>query len=224
LDQVIGLEAGQPEYRVLIVDDERENWMVLKRMLETTGFHVRIAEDGSRGIQIFQDWRPHFIWMDVLMPVMNGFEVAGRIRALEGGRDVKIAAVTASGLSNHQGEALAAGMDEYVRKPYRPSEIFECMSRQLGVRYRRKAAPVAENPMPVLRPEALAALPQELREALREALLALDVERVSVAIQRTSGENDEIGSALACYARRYAYTAILNAIDPELTQSAEATI
>jgi CheY-like chemotaxis protein len=193
-------------------------------MLETTGFHVRIAEDGSRGIQIFQDWRPHFIWMDVLMPVMNGFDVAGRIRALEGGRAVKIVAVTASGFSTHRSEALAAGMDDYVCKPYRPNEIFECMSRQLGVRYRRKAALVAENPMPLLRPEALAGLPQELRIALQEALLALDVERISAAIERASQENGETGSALACYASRYAYTAILNAIDPELTQSAGATV
>jgi len=110
-----------------------------------------------------------------------------------------------------------------VRKPYRPNEIFECMSRQLGVRYRRKAAPVTEYFTPVLRPEDLAALPRELLAALREALLALDVERIWAAIRRASQENGATGSVLAYYAERYAYTAMLNAIDPELTQSARAT-
>jgi len=222
-DQVVGIEAGQPEYRVLIVEDQRENWMVLKRMLETAGFQVRIAQDGSQGIEAFREWRPHFVWMDILMPVMNGFDAARRIRALDGGRDVKIAAVTAAGFSNDRVEALDAGMDDYVRKPYRPNEIFECMSRQLGVRYRRKAAPVTEYFTPVLRPEDLAALPRELLAALREALLALDVERIWAAIRRASQENGATGSVLAYYAERYAYTAMLNAIDPELTQSARAT-
>jgi len=102
-------------------------------------------------------------------------------------------------------------MDDYVRKPYRPSEIFECMARQLGVSYQHKAVPVSEDPAAELRTEDLAALPQELRAGLRHALLALDVERISAAIDRVSQENAALGSALARCARRYAYTAMLDA-------------
>jgi DNA-binding response OmpR family regulator len=124
---------------------------------------------------------------------------------------VKIAAVTASGFDDQRKEGLAAGMDDYVRKPYRPSEIFECMARQLGVRYQRKAVPVDGDPAAELRTEDLAALPQELRAELREALLVLDVERISAAIDRVSQENAPLGSALARCASRYAYTAMLDA-------------
>ncbi|HEX7424345.1 MAG TPA: response regulator [Terriglobales bacterium] len=65
------------------------------------------------------------MWMDLRMPVMDGIEATRRIRALEGGRDVKIAAVTASGYVSRWSDVLAAGLDDYVAKPYRPDEIFE---------------------------------------------------------------------------------------------------
>ena len=67
-------------------------------------------------------------------------------------------------------------------------------------------------PIAELRPEDLAALPKDLRAGLREALIALDVERISAAIGRVSQESAPLGSALALYASRYAYTAMLDAI------------
>jgi signal transduction histidine kinase len=92
--RVFGLAPGQPEYRILIVEDQRENWLLLQRLLQGSGFRVRVAENGAAGVELFQDWRPHLIWMDVRMPVMDGLEATRRIRTLEGGRDVKIAALT----------------------------------------------------------------------------------------------------------------------------------
>jgi signal transduction histidine kinase/CheY-like chemotaxis protein len=215
-EQVAGFAAGLPECRVLVVEDDRENQKLMKYLLQRAGFQVRIAQDGAEGVECFREWQPHFIWMDLRMPVMNGFDTTRRIRTLEGGREVKIAAVTASGFAEERNEALAAGMDDYIRKPYRPSEIFECMARQLGGRYQRKAVAVAGEPVAELRPEDLAALPQELRAGLREALLALDVERISAAIGRVSQENAPLGSALARCASRYAYTAMLDATTPDI--------
>ncbi len=219
-EQVIGLEAGQPEYRVLIVEDEQENRTVLKRLLERAGFPVRIAQDGAEGVESFREWRPHFIWMDVRMPVMNGFDATRRIRALEGGQEVKIAAVTASGFADQRNEALAAGMDDYVRKPFRPNEIFDCMARHLGIRYRHKAVETSGEPAEELRPQDLAGLPHELRAELRDALLALDVARISAAIGRVSQENASLGATFSRCASRYAYTAMLSAIEAGSVQSA----
>jgi len=192
-EQVAGIAVGLPECRVLVVEDDKENQKLMKYLLQRAGFQVRIAQDGAE--ECFREWQPHFIWMDLRMPVMNGFDATRRIRALEGGREVKVAAVTASGFAEERNEALAAGMDDYIRKPYRPSEMFECMARQLGVRYQRKVVPVAGEPAAELRPEALAALPPESRAGLGEALLALDAERISAATRRVSQKNAPRGSA-----------------------------
>ena len=130
------LEPGQPEWRVLIVDDDPENTMIMEQMLRRAGFQVRVARSGAAAIEVFREWRPQFIWMDLRMPEISGTEAARRIREMEGGREVKIAGLTAAAFASEEDEVLAAGMDDFVRKPYHADKIFDCMARQLGVRYR----------------------------------------------------------------------------------------
>ena len=154
--------------------------------------------------------------MDLRMPVMDGVEAARQIRALDGGREVKIAAVTASVFAGQRSEVLAAGLDDFVRKPYRPSDIFDCMARHLGVRYRYLEAWPASRAEPgaALPPEALAALPGELRAELRDAVIAL---RSSSALRRSSAACGSgippSAAALARCADRLAYTAIFQALE-----------
>ena len=137
-------EPGEPEHRILIVEDDGENRLLLERLLQNAGFQVRVAGDGEQGVELSRTWRPHFVWMDLRMPGMGGVEAARQIRALEGGRDVKIVAVSASVFASERSGVLAAGLDDFVGKPYRPGEIFDCMARHLGVRYRvNGTAPVS---------------------------------------------------------------------------------
>jgi signal transduction histidine kinase/DNA-binding NarL/FixJ family response regulator len=210
---VIGLAPGQPAYRILVVEDRRENWLLLQRLLEEVGFLVRVAENGSEAVEMFRTWRPCLIWMDVRLPIMNGLEAARRIRALEGGRDVKIVALTASAFTEQRQEVLDGGLDDFVRKPYQPREIFECMARQISVQflYRDDLASAAE-PAFDLRPEAFATLSPELRGQLDEALIALDVRRIGELVARVSEQDPALGSALAHCADRFAFTPILSAI------------
>ncbi len=212
--RVVRLEAGLPECRVLIVEDQRENWMLLQRLLENAGFRVLVAEDGEQGVRSFQEWHPQFIWMDLRMPVMDGVEATRRIRALPGGAEVKIAAVTAAASDRERNEAREAGLDDYVLKPYQPPDIYDCMARHLPIRYRTAepaTASTAERPSG-LRPADLAALPDELLAELRDAVTSLDVKRISEAIDRIAQENDSLALALRNCAESYAFTAILNAV------------
>jgi signal transduction histidine kinase/ligand-binding sensor domain-containing protein/CheY-like chemotaxis protein len=130
------LANDQPEWRVLLVEDDAENATALKQMLHRAGFQVRLAVSGMAGIEAFQAWRPQFLWMDLRMPEMSGVETARRIRELPEGRNVKISAITASAFVSEREQVLSAGMDDFVRKPYYPEEIFLCMERHLGLRYR----------------------------------------------------------------------------------------
>jgi CheY-like chemotaxis protein len=208
------LAPSQPDYRILVVEDGRENWLLLQRILEAVGFDVRVAENGADGVEMFRTWRPHFIWMDMRLPVMNGLKAARCIRALEDGQGVKIAALTASTFIDQGHEFWAAGFDDFVHKPYRTGEIFDCMARHLGVRYlyRDKSGSTRES-LSAPQPEALAALPQDLRGHLKEAVISLDVRRIAAMIDRVAERDASLGNVLAGCAEGFAYTAILNALD-----------
>ena len=85
--RVIGLEPEQQVYRLLVVDDSKENRLLLVKLLEPMGFEVREAENGVEGLTLWESWQPHLIWMDTRMPVMDGLEATRQIRARERQKD-----------------------------------------------------------------------------------------------------------------------------------------
>lgn len=212
--RLVGLAPGQQEYRILVVDDQQENWLLLQRLLEDVGLQVRVAKNGVECIDVFSAWRPHFIWMDVRMPVMDGLEAARRIRKMDGGREVKIVALTASVFEEERNNIMVAGMDDFVRKPYRTEEVFECLTRHLGVlfKYEEAVADSGKDTNTILRYEALATLPGELRQELNDALISLDASRVAAIVHRIAELNPALGSVLMQHTNRLAYTAILHAL------------
>ena len=211
--RVIGLQPGQSPCRVLIVEDQRDNQVLLSRLLDAVGLPWKLAENGQMAVELFQSWQPHFIWMDHRMPVMDGEEATRRIRQLPGGQQVKIVAVTASALREQRAELLAAGMDDFVRKPYRASEIYDCMARHLGLRFvREDQAAATLAPPPSLTPEALATLPAALRDDLAAALQSLDSTRIASALAQVRAHNARLADPLAPLIDGFDYPTILKAL------------
>jgi signal transduction histidine kinase/DNA-binding NarL/FixJ family response regulator len=208
------LTPGQHESRVLVVDDSVENWQLLSQLMEQAGFEVRVAENGAEGVETFRSWRPQFIWMDWRMPVMDGLEATRRIRTMEGGRDVKIVALSASVIKEEREQLLAAGADDFVPKPIHFGAVYDCMARHLGVRFTfdEPADHVAMESSAGLDREALAALPSSFHKELEEAVVSLDAARIGEAVRAVSQQNSELGVALAGHADRLEYTVILRAV------------
>jgi CheY-like chemotaxis protein len=144
--------------------------------------------------------------MDLRMRGVDGAEAVRRIRALQGGQQVKIAAVTAS-----ENTHSATGMDDMVRKPYRTDEIFECMDRHLGVTWRDERQP-SERTIAGIRPDALAALPEDLRAELTNAVVTLDARQIAAVIEHISRVDAELSSALTYYADRFSLTTVWEAL------------
>jgi len=211
--QVIGLEPGQPDYRILIVEDQLENQLLLQRLLKDAGFiSVKVAQNGAEGIELFQSYHPHFIWMDRRMPVMDGLEATQRIRALPGGKDVKIAAVTASAFDEQREEMLSAGLDDFIRKPYRSAEIFDCMARQLGVHFVHGQTSHAEAD-PALSVVSLAKLSGTLRRELADGLILGNTGQLAELMLRIEQQDAALAKILARHVAAFNYLPILKALE-----------
>ncbi len=81
--RVIQLAANQPDYRILVVDDRKENCDLIVQLLGSVGFNTKTASNGQDAIAIWQSWQPHLIWMDMRMPIINGYDATKEIRARE---------------------------------------------------------------------------------------------------------------------------------------------
>ncbi|MDP3876003.1 MAG: ATP-binding protein [Methylobacter sp.] len=210
---VVGLAANQPTYRILIVDDQLENQLLLSKLMEIINFPIKTADNGAQAIELFQSWQPQLIFMDSRMPVMGGIEASRHIRQLPGGKDVKIVAVTASIFMEQRNELLRAGMDDFIRKPYRFNDIYDSLSRLLGVQYVLESMPdeiVDEGS--VLTSPLLDVLPLALRIELREALESLNSEQITAVIARIKPIDVKLYKTLNRLAENFDYPCILKAL------------
>ena len=127
--------AGDNEYKVLVVDDKWENRLMLVRTLTKVGFSVEEASNGREAIQKWKEWQPDLIWMDMRMPIMNGYDATRKIRTIDKGERVVIIALTASAFEHERREVLNAGCNDYMSKPFRYEELFNKMEHYLDIEF-----------------------------------------------------------------------------------------
>jgi two-component system KDP operon response regulator KdpE len=126
--------------RILVVDDEPQIGRVLRTGLKTHGYDVRVAADGVSALETFNDWHPDLIVTDLSMPNMDGLELCRRLRGLS---QLPIIVLSVRGEEKMKVEALDAGADDYVTKPFGMEELLARVRAQL----RRAAAhPQTEAP------------------------------------------------------------------------------
>jgi signal transduction histidine kinase/CheY-like chemotaxis protein len=218
--RVIALEPNQPRFRILIVDDKSLNRQLLVQLLNPFGFELKEASNGREAVNIWNEWEPHLIWMDMRMPVMDGYTAAQQIKATTKGQATAIIALTASVLEEERAIVLSAGCDDFMRKPFREQEIFTAMNKHIGVRYIYeepidKAAQVLSKTeiKDVLVPEALAALPSELLANLVSSAKSSDIIAVDRLIQEIKAIDVAIAEALTTLANEFEYGKIASLIE-----------
>ncbi len=133
--KVIELKADQPEVRVLIVDDNEQNREVVRLLMEPIGFIVNEAVNGIDAIKKCEQWSPHLILMDIIMPVMDGREATEIIKSSEFGKNVVIIAISASTFDEDRKKILSQGADAFIMKPFREAELLEEIGSQLELEY-----------------------------------------------------------------------------------------
>ena len=210
--RVVGLEAGQPAYRILIAEDMEENRLLLRTMVEPLGFVVREANDGAEAVSAFEQWAPHLVLMDIRMPVMDGLEATKRIRAMEAGRSAKIVAVTAHALSAERSAILAAGCDAVIRKPVEEEEIIAALESLLGARFTHTKSDEPPD-APELEAAHLEALPLELVAELRRAVELLDARACLRVVRRIEAVDAPLASRLRCAIENLKFRGLLELLD-----------
>jgi signal transduction histidine kinase/CheY-like chemotaxis protein len=208
-NRVVALEPGQPCYRILVADDNADNRQLLVKILSPLGFELREAANGQEALAVWAEWQPQLIWMDVRMPVMDGYTATRQIRARLQGQQPAIIAITASAFADEQESALAAGCTDFIRKPFREMDIFELMGQHLGLRYIMEGFQPEDTSVGEPKSQVdWSALPSELLLDLEQATLRADMERIESLIETIRSYNTSLAVILSELARNFQYDEI----------------
>ena len=216
--QIIALEPNQPRYRILIVDDKKDNRQLLIKLLNPFGFELQEVTNGQEAIEMAENWQPHFIWMDIRMPVLDGLQATQQIKASYKGKEIVIVALTASSQDEEREQILSAGCDDFLRKPFREFDLFELMHKHIGVRYIYEDIESTTTETTIkLHSEHFAILPPDLLFQLKQASCVGDPQVVDDLIEKIYNYDTGLANALSQLANDFRYDEILT-----LTQSQES--
>lgn len=224
---VLALEPHQLQYRILIVDDRLINRQLLGNILSSISspsgkFEIREAANGQEAFDTWLAWKPHLIWMDIRMPVMNGYEATRKIREAEAAaamhadvqnnnpwERVAIIALTAISLEDEEAMSTSVGCDDFLRKPFHEADIFELLHKHLGVRFvyenEEEAEHVRHESHTVISPHALAVLPMDIFDALCQAADEINWEAMKDLISRIRFYDDHLAEALEELVRSFRF-------------------
>lgn len=126
------LENRKSNVKILIIDDNNINLIIVKKLLSKMGFHSEVALGGLEGIRLLKESKFDLVFMDIQMPGMNGLQATSAIRNEEAGHDnrnIPIIALTANTTQEDRLNCSQVGMDDFLTKPYQPKLLGECINR-----------------------------------------------------------------------------------------------
>jgi PAS domain S-box-containing protein len=225
---VIGLVPGQ-SHRILVVDDRPENRLLMVRLLAQLGLEVREASNGLEAVKLWREWLPDLTWMDIRMPLLDGYEATKQIRAMEQGQTSIIIALTAQASQSDRTLALAAGCNDYISKPFREQTLFLKMAQYLGLEYvyqeqgtengEQETDRFPSDPSSVtppgshsLDPTLLATLPEALLAQLEDAAVCGNDGEIAELAAQFSPELAGLGTRLTELANQYQFEQIIRLI------------
>jgi CheY-like chemotaxis protein len=215
--RVLRLRPGQAACRVLIADDVEDNRQLLAQLLAPVGFETRLANNGAEAVREFEQWRPHLVLMDFRMPVMDGREAIRRIRAMPGGKEPRIIAVTASAMDDNRQELMEVGADDFLGKPFREAKLFQKIHAHVGVEYVYADDPAGAAPEDAaeLTPGSLAGWPPALVDGMRDAVITADLDQLLAKIQDVEARDPATAHGLRRLAEGFQYQKLLDLFSTE---------
>jgi CheY-like chemotaxis protein len=218
--QIKQLAPGQANYRIAVVDDQETNRLVLVRLLESVGFKPRTATNGQEAIALWQSWQPDLIWMDMRMPVIDGYQATKQIKHQSNAKRTVIIAITASAFEEQREKILDAGCDDFVAKPFTEQVIFTKLTQHLGVKfsYQRESnqqkLQSTNNNAKSLSSQDLANLSPTLVNDLNQAAIAVDAEQITQLLAQIPQTQQHIAQGISQMLDEYNFDGIINLTEP----------
>lgn len=215
--QVVGLAAEQPNYRILVADDDLNNRQLVRQLLEPLGFVVKEAVNGKEAIALWQQWQPQLIFMDMQMPVMNGYEAIEQIKSRS--PNTIAIALTASILEDEYDVMLNSGCDDAIVKPFRASELLAKLEEHLQVRFLYQESNLEQNAISEaktsieLTPEQLEIMTVQWLEKIHQAAVMADYEAIQELISQIEGESAEIATGLDNWLQEFRIDKIIELVE-----------
>jgi len=209
--RIVGLSPKQAVPRILIVEDIRENRLLLRKTLLKVGFEIQEAVNGQEAITAFEQWHPALICMDMRMPVLDGYEATQRIKNSATGKKTMIIALTASIFKEKKAKVMAAGCDDFLRKPYREDELLAMIGEHLNLEYLYEDVKVekADSVEVTLDDKSMLtawlALSDDVKNELNQALKELDLDLVDSAMAHIAEQNTDLAKAMQPYVDGFQY-------------------
>jgi CheY-like chemotaxis protein/nitrogen-specific signal transduction histidine kinase len=214
--RVVGLAEGQPRYHVLVADDTEIGRSLLEDLVKTLGFEIRSVENGEQAVEQFFAWRPHLIFMDIRMPVLDGIAACKAIKTTPEGRKIPIIAVTAYHLEPERQAIIDAGFDDFVCKPLDENELFRKLAHHLKLKLIHEGHLLEENKrvenesqiQPV---GSFEILPPETLTALEAAAVMLDLEQTRAVIETIRARHADTADTLTQWLESFEFGKIIAA-------------
>ncbi len=228
LNSIIGYQGEKR--KILVVDDNWENRSVIINLLEPIGFELDEAENGQEGLEKALDVQPDLILTDLVMPVMDGFEMTRRLRQLPEFQHTIIMANSASVFETYQLQSRECGCNDFLPKPIQADELLNKIKNYLNLSWMYDSLRIrAENQTSSLsdQPSSLGYNPLEMVIPPREELIALHeaaqlgdvigVEEEAIRLQQLSPDYSPFISMILDLAEDFDYEEIETLIDPYLS-------
>ncbi len=140
---------ARPALRVLVIDDSATVGAALRKMLQSIGLSVRVAADAETGLAMAQADPPDLIFLDIVLPQMNGFSALRVLRRNALTRTIPVIMISGNAQATEQYFGSAVGADDFMKKPFSRLEVFERIERLLDEQHvpRRKAPMTMPSPL-----------------------------------------------------------------------------
>ncbi len=212
--RVIGLAEGQKPAKILVAEDRAENRKLLTLMLNNVGFIVKEAIHGEEAIEIVNEWLPDLIFMDMRMPIMDGFTATKIIKKSPRSASILIIALTAGAFDDNRDYILSCGCDDVLAKPFQEEQIFTMLATHLDISYEYEKefsstlSGIRQESTTIISPKALTVLSAQWLADMRTASDYADTDWVMQLIDKITPDHPHIAGSLRHLAAKYDYKKI----------------